>query len=922
MTARLKTRVPFQVYDETFDETVAAGEITGGDHGINAGTNLDLTNAFNGKIRGNASDGVKALATAKIVNRGEIFGSDNGINIQGMITVGLSTLDDDLETVPAPTTIDNYGSIIGEEGSGIDGSSMSESIHNWGMIEGDQTAMALKDGSDSIVLHQGSAIMGDIDGGNGTDTLTFMNGAGFFLDEDSNVVRGSVFNMETITKNGYGTAFIGEISSPPGDWSEPFLVSEILPDSSVIVEANNIFINSGALYINGHVSPTSDWNNNLRVPIEELTTTSITVEGGEIGGTNGFSFEMGPLDSSARSLIWDGPQGWQANITLRNGGGISAGSEPQDLSPEFGGLPPFVFLEESEATFSTPSIGLLMIAGDITHEIGGSFLKNTDLAFPESSPTYIRVDINPGTEISEGYNSDLIVQTGENSIYDMSGAEVWIAPTHESAALTNGFYTIIDSQRNIVGFDPETTKIGVVVKNESVPTDGGMAFRSEMEAPTSYVSYDTILGNYFSKLHLANPESDGMHTIRLRSGVGAFGLAPSGLGTDLVLEIDYNFSDLPGLTKNQSAFGEALDEFIEEPGAYADEALNDLLQDVVNVDLPTAQAALATLDPSSSFGVVQSVVNSNYRLHRLTQNHLAAVRGGSQTSSEVGASSKDAKGGMTAGAVTSTTTGRGNVWGTMSYDNQDFDGDLSEADFDGDTGSFTAGVDWLVAPQLILGLVFDGSKSDLDSDGSNSTDIDSFRAAVYGTWGGAMGFYSDFLVGYGDHDLDNTKSCALFGSLSSSTDASSLQAMWTAGYTMGDDQIKHGPFAGFEYQRADVDGYTQKGLIPISVDDYDVDSFRGLIGYRVDVNLGKFSPYAAVAYAHEFQDGSNRANASVGGVPFTVAGAEQSSAFLISVGTGYALTQALTLDLGYRGELAIDDGITSHGASLGLNYSF
>lgn len=926
------------VADETFDESIISGQIKGENNGISAGTDLDLNNQINAEIRGDNGDGVYALENAKIVNSGLIYGLSDGIDIgdslQNEFAPSVETLlviDEPVVVPITSTTIDNYGSIIGEDGDGINGASTQEIITNWGSIEGEYYAMTLQDGDDSVTLNAGSSITGDISGGSGYDTLTFNNGARFAFDEASNVVMGSVYGMEMITKNGYGTAIIEDESFDFLDSVDEISPNGIisLPYSTGVVYADQIRVNSGALYINGHVGPSSEMQIgtlDIGPIIEENYFTYIIADGGEIGGTSGNFLPMKPMNTETRVPIWDGPQGWQANITLRNGGGISAGSEPQDLSPSFTNPFPLDSVGTlEEPVFVSPAIGLLMIEGNVTHQIGGIDTKDGYPSEYEYSPTYIRVDINPDSEIDEGYNSDLIVQTGQNSVYDMTGAEVWIAPTNSSGALTNGSYTIIDSQRNIVGFDPETTKIGVVIKNESAPIEEEIGIKGRVEMPAvSFVSYDTVLGNYFSRLYLEEAEEEIVDANATFSSFGIQALEPLPIvsGTNLVLEIDYNFSELPGLTENQSSFGEALDQFIEQPEGFEDPALTELLEDLANQDLPTAQAALATLDPSSSFSVVQSAVNSNYRLHRLTQNHLAAVRGGSQTSSEVGASSKDAKGGMTAGTVTTTTTGRGNVWGTMSYDDQDFDGNLSEADFDGDIGSFTAGVDWLVAPQLILGLVFDGSKADLDGDGSNSTDIDSFRAAAYGTWGGAMGFYSDFLVGYGSHDFDNTKSFDLFGDLSSDTDASSLQAMWTVGYTMGDEKIKHGPFAGFEYQKVDVDGYTQGGIVPIEVDDYDVDSFRGLIGYRVDATLGKFSPYAAVAYAHEFEDGSNTASATVGGSPFTVEGGEQSSAFLISVGTGYALTNALTVDFGYRGEIATDDGITSHGVSLGLNYSF
>jgi uncharacterized protein YhjY with autotransporter beta-barrel domain len=902
-----------------------SGSIVGSANGISAGTGLNLTNEVDAIIRGKNGDGIDIDEVQKTINS------------------GMSIITSELEDISVvQTSIDNYGSIIGEGGAGIDGSSMVETVKNWGTIEGNETAINLKGGDDSIVLYNGSLISGDIYGGSGTDTLTFTNGARFFHDNDRNVVRGSVFEMETIIKNGFGTAMIGEGSFAYDDGPGQQLMPEFFPYSSRIVQANEIKITGGALYINGHVAPSDAPTRSFRDMVDPAPRTSILADGGEIGGTNGSPFLGWPEDPFVQNITLDGPQGWQADITLRNGGGISAGSEPQDLSPAFGGLPAGLAKEtEFTPTSIHPSIGVLRIEGNITHETPKTIGKDSIDSPEKSAPTYIRVDITPDAPYFEnesvadrlGSDPDIapiidqrfydrIIQTGRDSIYDMAGAEVWIAPTNQNAALTNGLYTIIDSQRNIVGFDPETTRIGVVVKNESAPIFEGMASKSEVMAPTSYVSYDTVLGNFFATLHLANPVNDEESgSVNLLRGVDAFELLPIYSGTDLILEIDYNFSDLPGLSENESAFGEALDQFIDEPGDYEDDALSDLLQDIVNEDLPTVQAALATLDPSSSFGIAQSVINSNLRLNRLTQNHLAAVRGSARTHRKVGTYSDDANCSMPS-PVTSTVTGRGNVWGTISYDNQDFEGDTNQADFEGDTGTFTAGVDWLVGPQLMLGLVFDGSRSDLDGQNANSTDVDSFRAAAYGTWGGATGLYSDFMVGVGDHDLENTRSFAFLGNLSSDTDATSVQALWTFGYTMGNDQVKHGPFAGFEYQRLDVDGYTQEGIVPIAVSDYDIDSLRAILGYRVDAAYGNFNPYAAVAYSHEFQNGSNKANATVGGQPFTVVGAEQSSAFLVSIGTGYTLTDALTLDFGYRGEMATDDGITSHGASLGLNYAF
>jgi uncharacterized protein YhjY with autotransporter beta-barrel domain len=171
-------------------------------------------------------------------------------------------------------------------------------------------------------------------------------------------------------------------------------------------------------------------------------------------------------------------------------------------------------------------------------------------------------------------------------------------------------------------------------------------------------------------------------------------------------------------------------------------------------------------------------------------------------------------------------------------------------------------------------------------------------------------------------DFKRTTYGLLAGSANSDTDATSFQALWTVGYTFGNDQVKHGPFGGFEYQNVDVNGFTQSGPVLVEVKGYEVDSFRALIGYRVNARYEQFLPYASIAYAHEFEDGDTRTTALLAGQSFSISGAEMSSAVLLAVGTGYAINDSLTVDIGYRGEYATDDGLTSHGGSLGLNYAF
>lgn len=833
-------------------DNLEGGVIQGVNNGITAGRFLSLTNA--GSIFGSSEEGgnagVLTYDGSLITNQGTIIGDKYGIVISDYEVTGISAVDDVASDLSSTITNDG-GTIIGETGTGILGSDQIQTVSNKnGTIRGGLAAIDLGAGDDVINLGYGSVIHGDIQGGAGVDVINFTAGSGSIL-EPSNIVHGNVFGVETINKTGAGFAFIGG------------------PGESFNVFTDTINVSSGGLVINGNLASLS----------EGKTIVNLT-NGGRLDGTGE----------------------WNADIFATNGG-ISAGGTNNLLD----GFPsdvvvPLSASKNSVVSSDDESVGTLTLNGSFNME---SFVIDPPvvqlpLAKPVTS-TYLREDIKPQTPIKNGVNSDLIVQNGFGNSFNVAGMDVRIAPTDVNKTLTNGTYTMIDSDSPLVGFG----KIGAIgVQFGGTAPDTGDFIATE----SGENNHNTVLGNYFASLDTTDPVA-----LLLTKAAG------DPLDSNLVLKVQHNFKGLPGLTANQSAFGAALDASVNSS--------NPIIQDFIAAldysSLDAVKATLATLDPANGMGLASEIVNSNYRLHRLTQEHLASIRGGGREVTSAAPSSKDAKGVVMPGETTTRLAGRMNAWGSLSYDGQDYETAGSSADFDGDSGSFTAGIDWLVAPQLVLGIVLDGSKGDYDGSGSSS-DVDSFRGAVYGTWGSALGFYLDALIGYGNHNLDYDHGAAgvLAAKTSGDTDANSLQAMWTAGYAMSYQKLKHGPFAGLEYQNVDVDGYTQKGPLPIQVGGYDIDSLRALIGYRVSADLGTFRPYASAAYAHEFEDGTTSTTASFGGTPFRVSGADQGSAILLGIGTGIAINSNLTLDVGYRGDIAVDDGITSHGGSIGLNYAF
>jgi len=506
----------------------------------------------------------------------------------------------------------------------------------------------------------------------------------------------------------------------------------------------------------------------------------------------------------------------------------------------------------AEAATSGPlyDYGVLEIDGNVIHQTG----------------SIISVGIQPGRSIAnDGTTSTIIRSVG--GTYNATGAEIDLYPT-DYVALLNGDYLIVENAGG-----------NVVAGNNTITYRG---------------SSESVAGNYFSTLSTATG--------------------------DLVLRVDHNYEGLPGLTENQGSLGAAFDTFMDNEGGLPDgytynNYVRNLVGDLDAGTLENAQGYLArTVAPTeAALGVASSAMNSNYRLHRMTQDHLASARnsGETVTTTHTAAPVTDSKGGMISGGETTTSTSsvgsNGNLWGAYSYDDQNNNDFLNGGSYDGEAQSFTAGFDYRVAPNLLLGILVDGTENDVDIAGSTAT-TESIRAALYGTYGASTGLYVDFLAGYGSHDLDLT-------------DATSIQALTTVGFAMGDDRVKHGPYLGAEYQNMDADGFSYSGLV--NVDDFHSDSLRGLIGYRVNANLGTFRPYASVAYAHEFRDDQPTASASFLGLPFQVKGAEAGSSVLVGAGTGISLNQSLVLDLGYRGEFTTEgDGLDTHGGTIGLNYAF
>ncbi len=798
------------------------GQITGSNNGVVAGNNLTLVNQDLGNITGTTFDGIAAGNTATITNDlgARIIGQINGVSVgtgaqitnNGSVT---GTIGRGISAAGGGNTVITNGGIItaGSQGIWVNNVAPGDIINNTGTINSAASGVFFLGGTggvltnsgtinstagssfignlqDTVNLNFGSRMIGAVNGfvANDGDVLNF--GAGLTTPGGvGNSISGNVTSFNTINKNLGGVALIG------------------LPGESFLVNANDININSGGLYINANIFAD-----------DGVGKATIAASGAAVGGTG----------------IWN------ANLNVTGTGGFSAGSIPINLDVN-----------------PANAVGTVNLTGNVTH----------------TPTTFIRYDYVP-----QGGPTDAIVQTGVGNTYDIGGGFVRLSSTNNDLALRNGTYVVVQSDENIVGAAQLRPNVQF---NANVPDTGIVGNQAVIGGGNNP---NTVLGSQFSTITV--------------------------VGKQILLNVAHNFQGL-GTNPNAAAFGQALDNSVNAAGTQ------DFISALDNSDLATVQATLNGASPDATFGTAVALVSGNNRLNRLVSDHLALTRaGGDSVRYNVGSYSEPAP------APQVQNAGIGNVWGTASYDWKNIDGNFAN-DFDGEEASFTAGVDYRVSPNLLIGILLDGSTANYDYTGGGS-DVDSFRVAIYGTYGQPTGLYADFLAGYGSHSMDLSRNGGLLGGINSSTDADSIQAMLTVGYAMQSGCIKHGPFAGIEYQNINVDGYTQGGVLPIGVSGYDVDSLRLLAGYRVEAAYGKFSPFASVAYAHEFEDDQLSTTAVLpGGAGFGVTGSGLDSAILISIGANYSLTENLTLTGGYHGEIAVGgDGADSHGASLGLNYAF
>jgi uncharacterized protein YhjY with autotransporter beta-barrel domain/phospholipase/lecithinase/hemolysin len=207
--------------------------------------------------------------------------------------------------------------------------------------------------------------------------------------------------------------------------------------------------------------------------------------------------------------------------------------------------------------------------------------------------------------------------------------------------------------------------------------------------------------------------------------------------------------------------------------------------------------------------------------------------------------------------------------GTFLGGNRDEGFSLAGYDYDATAG--TAGVEYSVSRNLIVGLAGNYTTANADLTSGANIGVDSIQAAAYLSYATRNAF-ADALIAYGAHDLGMVRP-GVIDPVRGDTDAAAVALAARAGYLFDFGQLRAGPIAGVTYIHTNVDGYTETGdpLLTFKVSEQTLDSLTGSVGLRFLAPFraggGLVIPYLNVTLEHQFGDDTRTMTASLTQAP-------------------------------------------------------
>jgi outer membrane autotransporter protein len=216
-----------------------------------------------------------------------------------------------------------------------------------------------------------------------------------------------------------------------------------------------------------------------------------------------------------------------------------------------------------------------------------------------------------------------------------------------------------------------------------------------------------------------------------------------------------------------------------------------------------------------------------------------------------------------ASADESQSMGRFGVFINGSGSFGDRDTTVDELGFDFSTGGISAGADYRISDELVLGGALGYVSNEMDFESSRGDqDITGYTLSAYGSWYQSENAYIDGILSYGTNNFDMTRHIQ-FGTTDvkarGDTDGTEFAVSIGGAYDFNREALNFGPFARVNYIKADIDAFEENsaGGLELAYDSQEVESLTTLLGgqaaYVVSTSYGVITPQVRFEWAHEFK---------------------------------------------------------------------
>lgn len=195
---------------------------------------------------------------------------------------------------------------------------------------------------------------------------------------------------------------------------------------------------------------------------------------------------------------------------------------------------------------------------------------------------------------------------------------------------------------------------------------------------------------------------------------------------------------------------------------------------------------------------------------------------------------------------------------SVQFGQQNIDASVYHPALDGDSVGLNVGATYRMSEGATFGVAASLDNSNAKARGMAEYDGSSVLFGVFAQYE-VNGLYGRVALSGGSTDMDIRRSINMNASTrveTGNTGISHQSGTLEVGYVFKGDSFTHGPFAGLEVNKAEVEGYVENGNSATSMrfDDFNRDSNLTHIGYQFSGSFNSFKPFVRVAWVNETND--------------------------------------------------------------------